>query len=82
MTDERTHRGRTHSVDTMLRVEKADVEGVAEEFDSQLNDRKLVKMSFLQAIRGETTTDELARSLSERVSAELVETRGNTATYH
>ncbi|EMA49386.1 hypothetical protein C448_01849 [Halococcus morrhuae DSM 1307] len=82
MTDDRTHRERAHGVDATLRVGKGGIESIADELDSQLDDRELVKVKFLRAARGGTTTDELASSLGERVGAELVETRGNTATYH
>jgi RNA-binding protein len=82
MTTDRAYRERVHDVDATLRVGKGGTESVAEELDSQLDDRELVKVKFLRAARGGTTTDELARSLGERVGAELIETRGNTATYH
>jgi RNA-binding protein len=41
-----------------------------------------VKVKFLRAARGGTSTDELAERLAELAGAELVETRGHTATYH
>ena len=81
MTDERL-RERAHGVDATLRVGKGGIESVVEELDSQLKERELVKVKFLRAARGTKTTEELARSLAERVGAEVVETRGNTATYH
>ena len=58
------------------------VESVAGELESQLTERELVKVKFLRAARGGDSTDELAVDLAERVGAELVETRGNTATFH
>jgi RNA-binding protein len=82
MTDERTLKERAHGVDATLRVGKGGIDSVVEELDSQLGERELVKVKFLRAARGAATTDELAASLGERVGAELVETRGNTATYH
>lgn len=82
MTDERTLKERAHGTDATLRVGKAGIESVADELDNQLGDRDLVKVKFLRAARGAGTTDELAARLGERVGAELVETRGNTATYH
>lgn len=82
MTDERTLKERAHTVDATLRVGKSGIENVTDELDSQLKDRELVKVKFLRSARGGTTTDELAESLAERVDAEVVETRGNTATYH
>ena len=81
MTDERL-RKRAHGVDATLRVGKGGIESVVEELDSQLDDRELVKVKFLRAARGAGTTDELATDLAERAGAEVVETRGNTATYH
>ncbi len=82
MTDERTLKERAHGVDATLRVGKGGIESVVEELDSQLDDRELVKVKFLRAARGAGTTDELADELAERMDAEVVETRGNTATYH
>ena len=80
--DERTLKERAHGTDATLRVGKAGIESVADELDSQLTERALVKVKFLRAARGAGTTDELAARLGDRVNAELVETRGNTATYH
>ena len=81
-TDERTLKERAHGTDATLRVGKAGVESVAGELESQLTERELVKVKFLRAARGGDSTDELAVDLAERVGAELVETRGNTATFH
>ena len=81
-TDERTLKERAHGTDATLRVGKSGIDAVENELDSQLKERDLVKVKFLRSVRGGTTTDELARSLGERVDAELLETRGNTATYH
>lgn len=81
-TDDRTLRERAHGVDATLRVGKSGIESVAEELGNQLRDRELVKVKFLRAARGEGSTDELAAALAERVDCELVETRGNTATFH
>jgi RNA-binding protein len=80
MTDEL--RERAHGVDATLRVGKGGIESVVEELESQLDDRELVKVKFLRAARGGATTDELADDLGERADAEVIETRGNTATYH
>jgi RNA-binding protein len=82
MADERTLKERAHSTDATLRVGKSGIDAVTDELDSQLKERELVKVKFLRAARGGTTTDELAADLGERVGAELIETRGNTATYH
>ncbi|EMA46809.1 YhbY family RNA-binding protein [Halococcus saccharolyticus] len=81
-TDERTLRERAHEVDATLRVGKGGIDAVADELESQLRDRDLVKVKFLRAARGGTTTDELADRLAERAGADVIETRGNTATYH
>lgn len=81
-TDERTLRERAHEVDATLRVGKGGIDAVADELESQLRDRDLVKVKFLRAARGGTTTDELADRLAERAEADVIETRGNTATYH
>ncbi|WP_049898691.1 YhbY family RNA-binding protein [Halococcus agarilyticus] len=80
--DERTLRERAHEVDATLRVGKGGVDAVAGELESQLRDRDLVKVKFLRAARGGTTTDELAERLAEQAAADVIETRGNTATYH
>ncbi len=81
-TDERTLKERAHGTDATLRVGKSGVESVSEELENQLRDRELVKVKFLRSSRGDATTDELAADLAERVGAELIETRGNTATFH
>ena len=81
MTD-RTLRERAHDVDVTVWVGKAGVEAVADELSGQLDDRELVKAKFLRAARGGTTAEELAAGLAERVSAEVVETRGHTAVFH
>ena len=82
MSDERTLGERAHGVDATLRVGKGGIESIAAELDNQLTERELVKVKFLRAARGEGSTDELAERLAERVGAELIETRGNTATFH
>ncbi|WP_049998454.1 YhbY family RNA-binding protein [Halococcus sediminicola] len=82
MTDERTLKERAHGVDATLRVGKGGIGSVVGELDNQLDDRELVKVKFLRAARSAATTDELAHDLAERANAEVVETRGNTATYH
>ena len=81
-TDEGTLRERAHGVDATLRVGKAGIESVVGELETQLRERDLVKVKFLRAARGDGSTDELARDLADRVDCELVETRGNTATFH
>jgi len=81
MTDEDL-RKEAHDLDVTVWVGKAGIDSVTDELADQLRDRKLVKVKFLRAARGGTTTDELAEELAERVDAELVETRGNTAVLH
>ncbi|PSP66677.1 RNA-binding protein, partial [Halobacteriales archaeon QS_1_69_70] len=44
--------------------------------------RGLVKVKFLRAARGSTTTESLAEDLADRVDAEVLETRGHTAVVH
>jgi len=68
----RRHRlGREHGIDSVI-----------DETADQLADAKLVKVKFLRAARGGTTTDELAAELADAVNADLIETRGNTAVLH
>lgn len=75
-------RQEAHDVDVTVWVGKSGIGAVVEEMTDQLDDRELVKVKFLRAARGGTSTDELAETLAERVDAILVETRGNTAVYH
>lgn len=75
-------RQEAHDVDVTVWVGKSGIGAVIDEMTDQLDDRKLVKVKFLRAARGGTSTDELAETLAERVDATLVETRGNTAVYH
>ncbi|WP_224336408.1 YhbY family RNA-binding protein [Haloprofundus halobius] len=75
-------RKQAHDLDVTVWVGKSGIEAVTEELRDQLEDRKLVKVKFLRAARGGTSTEELAGELAESVNAELVETRGNTAVYH
>ncbi|QCJ48155.1 MULTISPECIES: YhbY family RNA-binding protein [Haloprofundus] len=75
-------RKEAHDLDVTVWVGKSGIEAVTEELRDQLDDRKLVKVKFLRAARGGTSTDELADELAEAVNAKLVETRGNTAVYH
>ncbi|MFB6135546.1 MAG: YhbY family RNA-binding protein [Halobacteriaceae archaeon] len=80
MSDE--FRERIHDLDVTVWVGKGGVEAVVDELRDQLDDRDLVKVKFLRAARGGTSTDDLAADLAERADAELLETRGNTAVYH
>jgi len=79
---DRTLRERAHDVDVTVWVGKAGIEAVVEELSDQLDDRELVKVKFLRAARGGTTTADLAEDLADRVTAEVVETRGHTAVMH
>lgn len=81
MTDDDL-RARAHDLDATLRVGKSGIDPVVDELGDQLTDRDLVKVKFLRAARGGTTTEELADDLAERVNAEVVETRGHTAVFH
>ncbi|WP_101296713.1 YhbY family RNA-binding protein [Halegenticoccus soli] len=75
-------RKEVHDLDVTVWVGKSGVDAVTEELDDQLGDRDLVKAKFLRAARGRTPTEELAEELAEKVDAELVETRGNTAVFY
>lgn len=72
---------RIHDLDATIRVGKGGIEAVVEELRAQLADRDLVKVKFLRAARGGTTTEALATAMADRVDAELVETRGHTAVF-
>ena len=80
--DEQEMRKRAHDLDVTVWIGKRGVESVTAELDDQLDDRELVKVKFLRAARGGTTADELADELAEAVTAEVFETRGNTAVLH
>ena len=81
MTDEDL-RKQAHDLDVTVWVGKGGIGSVTDELSDQLKDNELVKVKFLRAARGGTTTDELAADLADEVGAKLVETRGNTAVYH
>ncbi|MFC4449553.1 YhbY family RNA-binding protein [Halorussus aquaticus] len=81
MTDEDL-RKQAHDTDVTVWVGKSGIDAVTDELADQLADRQLVKVKFLRAARGGTTTDELAEELADEVHADLVETRGNTAVLH
>lgn len=78
MTDAE-RRQRAHDLDVTVWVGKSGLDSVVDELDDQLTSTDLVKIKFLRSARGGTSTDELATELADRVDAELVETRGNTA---
>jgi len=75
------HGSRIHDLDATLRVGKGGIESVAGELSNQLDNEPLVKVKFLRAARGGTTTESVAAALADRVGCELVETRGHTAVY-
>ncbi|OYR98251.1 RNA-binding protein [Halorubrum sp. E3] len=75
-------RKEAHDLDVTVWVGKHGIDAVVDELDDQLDGRKLVKVKFLRAARGGTTTDDLAAELAEAVDADLIETRGNTAVLH
>jgi len=79
--DEQERRRRAHDADVTVWVGKGGVSAVVEELRDQLRERDLVKVKFLRAARGGTTTEDLAAELAEAADAELFETRGNTAVY-
>ena len=70
-----------HDLDVTVWVGKGGLDPVVDEFTDQLTERELVKVKFLRAARGGTSTEELAADLAERADAELIETRGNTASF-
>lgn len=77
--DKQELRRRAHDLDVTVWVGKRGVEAVTEELRDQLAERDLVKVKFLRAARADADVEALAEELAERASAELIETRGNTA---
>ena len=77
--DRQELRKRAHNLDATVWVGKRGIEAVTEELRDQLTEQELVKVKFHRAARAEADVDELATELADRVSAEVVETRGNTA---
>lgn len=75
-------RKRAHELDVTVWVGKAGIQSVVDELADQLQNRDMVKVKFLRASRGGTTTEELAEELAELVGADLFETRGHTAVMH
>lgn len=73
---------KAHNADVTVWVGKEGVESVVDELKDQLDTRDVVKVKFLRSSRGGTDTEELADDLADRVGADLVRTRGNTAVYH
>lgn len=80
--DKQDLKQRAHDVDVTVWVGKSGVDAVVDELDDQLSDRDLVKVKFLRAARAGSSTEEKAADLADRVSAELIDTRGHTAVLH
>jgi len=72
-------RRRVHDLDVTVWVGKNGIGAVVEELNDQLAERDLVKVKFLRAARGGTTTEDLAADLAAEINASVVETRGHTA---
>jgi len=73
---------KAHEADVTVWVGKAGIESVVEELADQLDDRDVVKVKFLRSARGgDEKTADLAADLAERVGAEVLDVRGNTAVY-
>jgi len=77
--DTQALRKRAHDLDVTVWVGKSGLDAVVGECDDQLNDRELVKAKFLRSARGGTDVESLAADMADRINAEVVETRGNTA---
>lgn len=77
--DKQELRKQAHDLDVTVWVGKRGVEAVTEELRDQLADRDLVKVKFLPAARADADVEELADALADRASADVIETRGNTA---
>lgn len=74
-------RKQVHETDVTVWVGKGGLDPVVDELSDQLGERTLVKVKFLRAARGGTTTEELAEELASRVNGEVIETRGHTAVF-
>ncbi|MFB6068398.1 MAG: YhbY family RNA-binding protein [Halobacterium sp.] len=70
-----------HEADVTVWVGKAGVESVVDELADQLDDRDVVKVKFLRSSRGSDETEDLADDLADRVGADVVDVRGNTAVF-
>jgi RNA-binding protein len=75
-------RKQAHATDVTVWVGKGGLDPVVDELRDQLKERTLVKVKFLRAARGGTTTEELSEELASRVNAEVIETRGHTGVFH
>ena len=76
--NEKELRRKAHEAEVTVWVGKAGLDAVVDELSDQLTERDVVKVKFLRAARGGTTTEALATDLAERVNAEVVNTRGHT----
>jgi RNA-binding protein len=72
-------RRQAHNLDVTVWVGKAGIDPVVDELDDQLKRNDLVKVKFLRAARGGTTTEDLAEDLAAAANADVFETRGHTA---
>lgn len=72
---------RIHDLDATLRVGKNGIDSVVDEFDTQLEESQFVKVKFLRAARGGTTSEQLADELADKVGAKVVRVRGHTAVF-
>ncbi len=73
---------RIHDLDVTVWVGKSGLDPVVDELADQLDEGEPIKVKFLRAARGGTTTEALAEDLADRVDADLADTRGHTAVYH
>jgi RNA-binding protein len=74
-------RQRAHELDVTVHVGKAGLDPVVDELRTQLEERELVKVKFLRAARGGTTTEELAEELADRAGCTVFRTRGHTGVF-
>ena len=76
-----TRKQRIHDLDVTVWVGKNGIDPVVDELGDQLDDAEFVKVKFLRAARGGTTSEALAEELAERVGATVVRVRGHTAVF-